>query len=559
MRATGLMLALLPATSPVLAYQSQVMEFDITPQPAVVGFTVTISGWVVPDADSNTVDVRIDKPPGYQGDRRKIVDETTCDENGLFTWSWGPLDYPGTWHVYLKGPHDPELAEDDFVVEPAQVAIITVSRGIAEAIPPEQEANQLFMDSAAKYPATPGQEAALSSAQEAAASLGQARTVAEQFQQALEDLANASQGLPPMPATMQAIEQGAQVMADASSSVEPQKAQLVDKIQQTRSAAEWCEHWCFQGECLKQTVDLLASVESAMKNVASWAGKQFQTAVENDYKKLVEDVAWEGYTDAQKAKMEKARNDCLLAVSVIDSAAKDFADISTPVQTLTKNAIDWVIGDVTKNCEKYTGPIKGRMVIDYYLKGKPYMRARYKVDGNVYLFFEKREGEGDLVSVSGKIIGQCSNFIGSMDLKHVVNGLPGTDYVAFGIPRWVPKDFLIEIEGEVHPDKMKLKFVRPAFRDFEEVKYRYCVVLFSLFQTNPIPDFPETRVPGAEWYLTRVTGTAGDEPYFEVPLNVTGDQTRAEKEFSRTMDYIDENQFEGRLTLDFKACSPPCK
>ena len=145
------------------------------------------------------------------------------------------------------------------------------------------------------------------------------------------------------------------------------------------------------------------------------------------------------------------------------------------------------------------------------------------------------------------------------DLKHVIDGLPGTDYVAFCIPRRVAKSYNIDIEGEVYPDKMKLRFVRPAAIDFKEAKYRFCIVLFSMFQMVPTADFPEVNVPGAEWFFTRATNTAGDEVWFEVPLSAEGDRSTAHFEFRREMDYLKELEFKAYLNLDFKACSPPCE
>ncbi len=554
-----LAIAALSFAPAVSAYQSQFIEFGITPQPAVVGAGITIEGWVYPHATDRTVKVRIDSPQDAEGNKVRVVEDIACDELGAFTWSYAPLDRPGTWHVWLKGPAKEEVAEEDFLVEPVQTAIISVGTAIVGTTPAEEFAVATFLESAAKYPETPGRDAAVGSGQDADALLDQAGAQLQALQEGLNALAAATQNLPPLPAVQAAMQSGAERITEVSTQVAPATQDLRDCVEETRKAAEWCKHWYYQGMALKQTIDLYLTVVSASEGIVMWAVNELKSAVEKDVQGLIDSALFGRYTAEQQAAIQGAKNDCLAAVGHIENAAGGFQDLQGPLQAAINGSIDWITDDVTRSCEKYVGPLKGDLRIDYYLKGQPYMRTRYKVDGTAELFFKKRQSQGDVVHVEGKVRGKCGEFIGSMDLKHVIDGLPGTDYVAFCIPRWVPKSFNISVEGEVYPDRMKLKFVRPAAIDFNEVKYRFCIVLFSMFQMVPTADFPEVNVPGAEWFFTRATSTAGDDPWFEVPLSVEGDRSTAHKEFNRVMDYLEQHEFKGYLNLDFKACSPPCE
>ncbi len=549
-------LSLAPVVS---AYQSQFIEFGITPQPAVVGAGITIEGWVYPHATDRTVKVRIDSPADAEGNKVRVVEDITCDELGALTWSWGPLDRPGTWHVWLKGPAKEEVAEEDFTVEPVQTAIISVGTAIVETTPAEELAVATFLESAAKYPETPGRDAAVGNGQQADELLDQAGAQLQQLQEGLNALAAATQDLPPLPAVQAAMQSGAERITEVTTQVAPATQDLRNRVEETRKAADWCQHWYYQGLALKQTLDLYLKVVTASEGILVWAANELKSAVQNDVQGLIDSALFGQYTPEQQATIKEAKGNCLSAIGHIENAVDGFQDLQGPLQAAVNGSIDWITDDVTKNCEKYIGPISGDLRIDYYLKGQPYMRTRYKVSGATELFFKKRQGQGDIVHVEGKVRGKCGEFTGSMDLKHVIDGLPGTDYVAFCIPRWVPKSYNIDLEGEVYPDKMKLKFVRPAAIDFKEAKYRFCIVLFSIFQMVPTADFPEVNVPGAEWFFTRATNTAGDEVWFEVPLSAEGDRSTAHFEFHREMDYLKELEFKAYLNLDFKACSPPCE
>lgn len=64
-----------------------------------------------------------------------------------------------------------------------------------------------------------------------------------------------------------------------------------------------------------------------------------------------------------------------------------------------------------------------------------------------------------------------------------------------------------------------------------------------------MPDVVDVPVPGAEWFFTRVTGTAGGEEWFDVPLGVRGEKTVAARVCTREMDYLATDEFRGYVHL----------
>ena len=91
-----------------------------------------------------------------------------------------------------------------------------------------------------------------------------------------------------------------------------------------------------------------------------------------------------------------------------------------------------------------------------------------------------------------------------------------------------------------------------AFYETARLGYRYCAVQWSPYHIVPTVDFPAMDVPGAEWFFTRVTGTAGEKKTFSLPLVVDGDTVIVEHTFDRVMDYVREREFKATLVWEIK-------
>ncbi len=463
----------------------------------------------------------------------------------------------GTWQVKVDARGMDECAEEPLEVAETAAVFGACAQTLGESGRTQVSALTQFRAATADYPATPGQEEALAQAEEALLHLALAQGRIAQFQHALESLTTAATGIP-APEVQSALVEGAQTLATQGEAVSQAQAALVDRIAETRSAAFWCQHWYYQGEVVKETMKLYLKVVALVEGVTIWCLNAMKDALTEGAQSLIDSYLFSEYTPEQQATVRECKENGLVAIREIENALGGFEDIRTPLSTAIDKCTDWVVTDALSNCEKYIGPLEGDVRIDYYLADTPYMRTRYRVGGKAELFFEKRRGPDDVVSLKGKLRGDCRMFIGSMDLRHALSGVPGTDYIAFNIPRYVPRAYLIGVEGEALPDKLRLRLLRPAFTDFGQVMYRFCIILFSAFQLVPLPDVVDIPVPGAEWFFTRVTGTAGGEEWFEVPLSVEGEKSVACRSFEREMDYLATDGFRGYLNLYFKTCSNGC-
>ncbi|MBN1425044.1 hypothetical protein JXA88_10860 [Candidatus Fermentibacteria bacterium] len=538
------------------AYDGQFIQFTIAPTPAVRGLSLTVSGWAAPSAAANEVHVML-VPPATALTQVGTDGSVTRADDGRFSWTSGPLAVAGNWIARVEAPGLDEVAEESFEVVETAAAFGLAAQALADAGRTQMEAIRLFHTATADYPATPGQGEALQQAAAALQALDSAQERITQFQIAMEALTSAAEGVP-APEVQEALAQGALLLATHSDAVRQAQAVVVDRVADTKSTAFWCQHWFYQCEVVKETLNLYLKVVTLVEGVTVWCLNTMKNALTEGVQKLIDSYLFDQYTPEQQAMIQECKRNGLLAVREIENACGGFQDIQGPLTTAIEKCTEWVVDDALSNCERYIGPLDGDLRIDYYLAGAPYMRTRYKVTGKAELFFEKRRGPADVVSLKGKLRGDCRMFIGSMDLRHVVQGLPGTDYIAFNIPRYIPRNYLIGVEGEALHDKLRLQLLRPAFTDFERAMYRFCIILFSAFQLVPLPDIVDVPVPGAEWFFTRVTGTAGDDSAFEIPLSVEGAKSVASRDFQREMDYLETDDFKAFLNLDFKACSSGC-
>jgi len=551
------------AGAPAGAYEGDVIDLFVEPTPAVFGASVRIYGGAAFTAETRTVDIRLDSPSGkvYQRD-------TEAQPDGTYTYTFGPLDEAGEWRVRAAGPpvpgfDDREVADERFQVLAAGAAVTVAAQELAGTATDMQVAVQGFQDAAVRYPDTPGVDQALEGATEATAALADMQARLAEVNADCAAIAESADTLAiACPNVQAALAEGAQVAAQATAELAPARRQLLDRVEETSRAADWCYLWCLQGECLKQTLGFIKPLKSAVSGLANWAYGKMRTTAEKDMRDLALRAGtgelWGNITREQYAQCKQAQKDLEQATRHLNNAATGFSDLTTPLVLALNKCTDWVVGSATGNCEWYRGPVKGRLHVDYYAKGQVYMQARYDIEGTAELFFEKRRGEDDVVRLRGNIHGHGKQFVGAMDLRHIVEGIPGQDYVAFCLPRWRPSPFHISIEGKAEPDRLLLQFQTPATTDFNPKEYRYVQVLFGAFMMTPTVDFHTVPVPGAEWFLTRVTGTAGDQKEFEVPLQAEGDSTVAHRAFERIMDYVETDEFRSTLALDFRACSPAC-
>lgn len=529
-------------------YEGEKIAVTVAPNPAFVGGDITLSGWVLPAIQDRTVKVRLDGPAG-----RKAVEEFECEEDGRYEWTWGPLDEPGTWRVRMQGPAAPELADTTFDVYPAAQAPANMAIGMDEALDAGQATLEQVNTDLTGYPQAPGKDEAVQRGRTAQEKTEELRVQVAEMNAGLQALASSMAASPaPLPELTAAVVAQAATIQEQQQTINQGVARMKAGLNDARRETMWCKMWYSQGMVLKEFVGLIVNLMSITKSVTSFARNQAEEALKKDISR----VAWQNYTPEQQALIRECEQDGHLAIKRIHQAFDPVSALSDILVELINKQVDWLVADLTKHCKIYAGPVKGDLRIDYYARGEPYMRVRYRVEAKAELFFKPREGSGAPVRLEGKIRGHAHSFIGSTDIRHLVRDIPATSGLGFCLPKPVWQSFYMTVEGEARDDRMTLR-IKEVFDDFSPAQYRFVFLILSAYQLVPLPDFVTINVPGAEWFFTRGTSTAGDEKFFELPITAAGDASKAVKQFEREMDYKDDRDFMGYINIDFDLSCPP--
>ena len=553
-------LLLAASAAPVLAahYETDDIVFSATPDPAYQHGRIALTGWVMPHPANRIVKVRLDGPEG-----RRVVEDIECAPDGNFAWYWGPLDELGTWRVRLKGPAKDEIADVSFEVVPAGGAPAAVVVSIAAACRAADLAIAELRTNLDAYPDVPGKDEALANAQEAQTHLSELASQVAELNAATTELAQAMADFPmPMPET-------SAVLAEMASEVQTQQAVLETHVaamnaatREARAAHMWCRTWYMQGEAWKELIALANTALSLAENVFKWVATKVLDTLKSEFMTnvhtIISGVTLGGLPPEIREQAQGAYDRSVKACEKVDQVWKATGDGNWDglIAEAAGLLIDWLIKDVTRHCEVYAGSLKGHMELTYYARNRPYIQARYDLEGKAELFFRARDGSGAPARLEGQFRGDAHRFRGSVDISHLVADVPGTTGIGFCIPRIDKRPFYGPVEGEAQGPEMTLR-LKEFVRDFCPARFRFVFLIISAFQMVPIPDIVDMDVPGAEWFFTRVTSTAGDEKEFVLPITADGDTSRVKTTIERFMDYRDEAQFTGKLSVEFDLKSPP--
>ncbi len=530
------------------------IQLLLSPDPATVGGSVHLTGWVLPHLTDRTVLVRFDPP---SGSANKRVLEFKCRDDGTFDWSWGILDEPGEWRLRLKGPAAEDIADVTFDVQPATMVPASIGVSMDAAMSAANAAFAEYETELGSYPEVPGKQEALARSQTAHDKMGVLATGVGEINAACGELTSVLRDCTaPLPSTTAALVSVQEKVQQQQAALQEHAAAMQSGVAEAKSATMWCKTWYTLGQVMKEFVGLTKTLLALSGGVATWAAGQLKDAVENDVKNAISSAAYAQYTDAQKAQLMQVQADVNKAVTRIHQAHDPMGSASDILTEAINWCIDWLVKDVTKHCRIYAGPVKGDLRIDYYAKGKPYIRVRYKIDAKGEMFFRPREGSGKPVQLEGKIRGDAQSFIGTATVDHLVGPIPGAFGLGIHIPRFTKKPFFLSVEGQAQADKMELR-IKEALTDFDPAPYRFLFVLFAPYQMVPTVDLTTMNVPGAHWAFTRGTSTAGAEKQFELPITAEGNVSKARRKFEREMDYKDRLEFMGYINLDFDLSSPP--
>ena len=528
----------------------------VDPAEACAGGFVTVSGVTIADRENRTVTLTYRPPTGSMVTR-------TCelDDDSAYRDRFGPLEQTGRWTVAAVGPLGRQLtgqATTQFDVLPPAAAAGAAVGDFGNAASGAFEFVGEARSETVGFTELPEKEAALARMDELAGVLEGAAAGFAEIEAALARVEGSMEALAPFP-------EAAQAMADLRIGLEPPLAEArtaMEELRLTReeanNAREWCRVWHCQKQGLKFVGKAVVSVYLGAKTLLEWAEDQLVSAVTGIRDKLVAEAASDiaGLTPEQIAAAQQALKDIQFLETVVKAKVDPKANLGALKKDLADKAVDWLVdwvsSKVAGNCSMYDAKAKGTFYCEYYTKGMVYMTAEYTWEGKMELFFQKRRSPTDIVRLEGSIWGSFGWRTGEFWPERTAMDIPGVTGTGICVPRppFIDyRDFSIRLEGEGKPHSVELRLDGASY-DIPRLKMMYIAVLWSPYQLVPSVDFPEMAVPGGEWFVSRVTGASGPEGTFEVPLTVQGKDVLLKRVFQRTMDYVDEAEFEAELTLE---------
>ncbi len=530
----------------------------ITPQATYIGGSVTISGATAPAPQNPNVTATF-TPPGGQGDTITVhcpIDSATYE----YKKTVGPLNIPGTWEVSARSPVTQlGTATGKVIVEPPAAAASTSVQGVKEGL----DESSTFTTEAerinAAFTELPDKEEALEKMAELDQNLQGCSQAMGGVSEALNDINGAMDDLAAFPEMQETMTDLASQLEGPVREMESVTQELQLTREQMNNAREWCRRYHFQKYGFKFVLKGVQFAFTSSFSIKAWATDKLKSTVTGVRDKLMDEAVMK-IMGLSADQVKKARS-ALAVVEKAEEVIKTHLDPNGNFSSLKKEAIfkagdwliDWIYSKVGKNCRMYDAKVKGKFYCEYYTKRMVYMVAEYPWEGELKVFFKKREVGSDIVKLKGQIQGSFGWRTGKFFPERTCMDVPGMTGTGFCVPRppfidlW---DFVILLEGEGKPHSIELE-VKEVLSDIERLKYMFVGVLWSPYQVVPTVDFPKMDVPGGEWFLTRVTGVSNpDKDNFEIPLKVEGDKVLMKHTFKRTMDYREKNEFRAFLRME---------
>ena len=538
-----------------MAYDGKGITLMITPETVCLGGEVTISGTSAPGRNSRTITATF-KPPG----RETVTRTFSMQPDGMYTYTEKSIDVTGTWKVTVKGPVIKETAAGQFEVlwpTASSVASIGVMQeGVQDSLKLLTE----MKNQSARFPKLAQKEQAASKMDELESTYNDINNDLQQVSSALESINAVIGDLAPFPETQAVMGALSGQLQNHQKEMQTVRRELKLTYEEANNAREWCRMWFAQKQGLKIFFKAVQAILSCGKSLTTWIATMAKNYIKNMTKQLTIDnmLGQTNLTPQQKAAAKKAILQIDKAVNMIQ---KVFGDENAKLEFKKDIAfmgidylIEWISGIVAKNCRVYKGDVKGKLTVDFYAKGVVYMTAKYRFNGGIELFFQKRRHKNDIVRLQGQVWGNFGWRIGQYYPERLAPKVPGMWAFGLCVPRppYVDmRDFFLVLEGEGKPEEIEVEVIKASY-DKEWLKYRFISILWSPYQLVPAVDFPSTAIPGGHWFVTRVTNTAGNQKKFKIPLSVGGDKTILKHTFKRTMDYRKESEFIAALELEIK-------
>ncbi len=539
------------------SYEGQSLQVQVSPEKPFVTGQVTVSGGTGAFEENTTVTAIFSHPSGPRDTRTAQL-----DEDGLFEITFSPLDEVGDWTVEVSGPLSEvtdETASVTFtVIQPAAFAAVTV-RTFTEATDAMDEFIDVTEEQLALYTQLPDKDEARQTIQQCQGHTAAIDQHMNQVADTLDEMGGLMGDLAAFPELHESMASLASQLQGPLADTQATMVELQYTHETANRAREWCRTWHAQKQGLHMLKKMVQFIYAGNFSIAGWVKGQFTGPMKKVQTKLEDKAVCQntGMTEEQVTKARQAYADLQKAQSRLEQ----LMDIEGNALDIGKEGldkgydwlIDWISSKVAKNCGMYDADVTGLMYVEYYAKGVVYMVTKYRWEGRLELFFQKRQSDTDIVQLKGQLWGSFDWRIGKFFPERTAMDIPGVTGFGLCIPR-PPypdiRDFYLTLEGEGKPEGVELH-VKACEYDRPELEYGFISVLWSPYQMVPAVDFPTCKVPGGEWFVTRCTGVSTpDVDSFYVPLEVDEDDVFFKHTIDRTMDYREEQQFRAFLKME---------
>jgi hypothetical protein len=314
---------------------------------------------------------------------------------------------------------------------------------------------------------------------------------------------------------------------------------------------------------IQQAWASMTSAFSLTKKIAETAaGSAAEVAAELSAETSVETVG--GSVGGSGPETDYARDQLLTNAAHQLAGTLDHFDF---LETSVEGLMDYGLERMFRlSCEKYVGPISGKMTAEVFADGGRFYAYETEIRGELRLRYER--GADGMQPVTGEFEGVATMFNLDEDLwrlqpdieddvllRWVMPPIPSayaSDIGFFARAAVSPNYFYVPVRGIIEGDKLKFQ-IESARMDFEKSSTAVYVLAHV---SVPFPYVLTQDIPheGSHYILTRALR---DEPEFDVTVH----RDQAYSEIRRTFQHdasTPDNKIKVRTEVKVQACNPEC-
>lgn len=491
---------------------AQDVEVYIEPDQCYLGSEIHVYGFIKPKPRGSTY-ARLEFLSPQSG--KTITHRVKANNNGEYDFLFKETHEVGEWEITVWKDGTSKNAKDTFTVS-AVVFMAPLVKDLDEVDRITIDFSKYLKSQLANYPAFPGKDAMMTEAEELIDKLETLDRLYKTLDSAVKQMEDALQAntsaIPP--AAQAALRKVAAKTNQTSTQINAEMQQLESLLEKSKQETQWCHEWKVSADLFNQLNFITNFVGTSLEDIAF----NLLTAKGTEGMDFVTAQAIGTVCNIIGAAVMGAS-----VIGILNFAVATFASLS-------KALFDELIA---KFCTLYEGEIQGDYKLELLHKGAPFFTMTYKLTGKMELIFQKRKPLDPVVYLKGELNGKAKNIDCSITM--VPFALPASLTLAFcrsALPPVSRKTVLIYLEGKARADKMEIKVEKPGY-DYK-LKAKGYYVIIGEHAPLPIPGTLEFPLMNGEWFFTRVTELSNPKKeYVELPIEVKGNKSVAEKEFTR--------------------------